>query len=59
MTEYKKEDQERAEAVVETIWRALDDEVGDMLGIARSFTKEALYAQIPLLKDVFVAVRGG
>jgi hypothetical protein len=58
---YKKEDSERAEAVLETLFRALRDQVIGPAGLgwnrAEDF-RDALYAHVPFLMDVFRAVRG-
>jgi hypothetical protein len=47
---YKKEDPERAEAVLETIWRSMPD--------GRPTAREVIFQHKTLLMDVFRAVRG-
>lgn len=59
MSDFIKEDQERAVAVVETIWRELQASSGDFLYGLEDFVRQRLYDQVPFLKDVFVEVRGG
>jgi len=60
MDKYKKEDSERAEAVLETILRALlaSGALVSEHGELARWVKRELDKQVPFLMDVFVAVRG-
>lgn len=53
---YRKEDPERAEAVIETIWRSMED-LETVEGRPTNL-RQRLYLHKTFLMDVFRAVRG-
>jgi hypothetical protein len=58
MSEYKKEDRERAEAVLETLSRAFLKQYGPSQSIPHAEIRGHLFEHVDFLMDVFVAVRG-